>query len=190
MDADSNSKLTGVKATVAGFGLQNFDPRTFPKKLKAAEVVIESSKSCGLAYNHSKIFFDEDSAYEMCAMKKGEDTSACHGDSGGPLVINGDSSKPEDRILVGVFSRGMTKCLTGYPGVYIKVSSVAAWIEEVTKKVQDKKSNRKVGWIIGGILIGVFVSLGILQGYVWYKYKRLCHPSLSCSSHVMSAYAS
>merc|ERR1712232_563952 len=59
----------------------------------------------------------------MGAADPGKDS--CQGDSGGPLWDE------EDNLLVGVVSWGFGCAHPDYPGVYGRVSEVAAWIDNV-----------------------------------------------------------
>jgi secreted trypsin-like serine protease len=60
-----------------------------------------------------------------CVAAPGKDS--CQGDSGGPIVIRNGNG---DHIQVGVVSWGRGCAKAGYAGVYSRVSSGAAWIEQ------------------------------------------------------------
>jgi trypsin len=88
-------------------------------ELLEANVRLIPQKDCVEKYRRTGLnVYDE----MICASAPGKDT--CQGDSGGPLL----SLSEERDILVGVTSWGIG-CASEFPGVYGKVASVKAWVE-------------------------------------------------------------
>jgi len=74
--------------------------------------------------------YDLKSSLQLCAGGEvGRDS--CSGDSGGPLIQQANTDTPW--FLVGVVSFGTSKCGTGTPGIYTRVSAYIPWIEKNLK---------------------------------------------------------
>eukprot|EP01025_Chloroclados_australasicus_P006274 TRINITY_DN12033_c0_g1_i11.p1 TRINITY_DN12033_c0_g1~~TRINITY_DN12033_c0_g1_i11.p1 ORF type:complete len:306 (+),score=29.41 TRINITY_DN12033_c0_g1_i11:35-919(+) len=78
----------------------------------------------------------------LCAFN--ENVDACFGDSGGPLIfVDGagqldiSQGRPENDVFVGLVSWGpdwACTSITGFPGIYTKISSYVRWIDSVIEK--------------------------------------------------------
>ena len=112
--------LTGVEATVTGWGNTSSSVVDYPDTLQEVEVPILSNAECAQAYENNI------TGNMVCAGLPQGGRDSCQGDSGGPLVIfNDDTSRWE---LAGIVSWGYGCALPGLPGVYTRVSSFAQWI--------------------------------------------------------------
>lgn len=108
----------GVDATAIGWGARNYPgPPNYPHDLYEVVVPMVSDADCAMAYPTDFI------AHSMiCAGETGRDT--CGGDSGGPLLVPNGA----DWVQAGITSFGEGCGLPGFPGVYTRVSSYAAFI--------------------------------------------------------------
>ena len=79
-----------------------------------------SSGSCGL---YAAQYIGD---HMVCSGQAGGGKDACQGDSGGPLVATIGATN----VLVGVTSWGNGCALNNYPGLWSRVSSYAAWIDQ------------------------------------------------------------
>jgi len=121
--ADIDS-LTGVEATVTGWGNTSSSEIDFPDTLQEVEVPIVSNADCSQAYPNGI------TSNMVCAGVPEGGVDSCQGDSGGPLVIfNNATSRWE---LAGIVSWGYGCALPGQPGVYTRVSSFSEWITQET----------------------------------------------------------
>ncbi len=112
--------LTGVEATVTGWGNTSSSDIDYPDTLQEVEVPILANADCSRAYPGSV------TGNMVCAGVPVGGLDSCQGDSGGPLVIfNNETSRWE---LAGIVSWGYGCALPGLPGVYTRVSSFTEWI--------------------------------------------------------------
>ncbi len=114
--------LTGVEATVTGWGNTSPSDIDYPDTLQEVEVPILPNADCSRAYPGSI------TGNMVCAGVPEGGRDSCQGDSGGPLVIfNNETSRWE---LAGIVSWGYGCALPGLPGVYTRVSSFTEWITQ------------------------------------------------------------
>lgn len=126
LNDDSSFPEIGSTAYVMGWG--DTDPDDFnvetPNELMIVGLPVMSNEDCANAEtgdgSYAGTIFDN----MLCTESDGED--ACQGDSGGPLVIRGDD--PESDIQVGIVSWGIG--CGSMPGVFSRVSTAYAWIQE------------------------------------------------------------
>ena len=108
-----------VTALVTGWGrLESRGPR--PDVLQEVEVETMTNRACARSHGDHKITNNM-----ICAGSQGRD--ACWGDSGGPLAVMGQDGFYRQ---IGVVSWGNGCGTPGYPGVYTRVSSLLAWIQD------------------------------------------------------------
>lgn len=131
ISADQEPALaqTGTLATLSGWGgLQGYPAnqsppadQSYPDTLQAVDLPLLSAEVCGAAY-------PVDAARQLCAgyMEGGRD--GCQGDSGGPLVVPDGGG---GYLQVGVVSFGAGCAAPNFPGVYVRVSAYADWIQAV-----------------------------------------------------------
>lgn len=135
-DADFNTVLANLpNGTVSGWGCADPVPGSFPfcpnpppRILQAAQVPLVAQAQCQADYASITPITDN----MFCAGAAGSDTStntdSCFGDSGGPLVVD-HPSLPGTRVLAGLVDAGNGCAQPGFPGVYTRVSKLAAFIE-------------------------------------------------------------
>lgn len=124
----------GSNCTITGWGTLHSQGGQ-PEVLQQAPVEFVNRKSCEQNYTATK---DTITASMMCARgrSKGGITDSCQGDSGGPLVCQQDDGRYSVR---GVTSWGQGCGLPDFPGVYARVVSSLAWIDDVLDgKVKPK----------------------------------------------------
>lgn len=118
--SDTALYKAGTQAQVYGWG-DTTGRGDYPNALRTATVSVFADTDCQKAYPGST-----DGTYlkatMMCAGVQGGGRDACQGDSGGPLVVS-------DRV-VGLVSWGSGCALAAYPGVYTRVSAVAALVAQ------------------------------------------------------------
>jgi secreted trypsin-like serine protease len=120
-DNKANTK-SGSKATVSGYGTA-FEALPLPNLfMKTTDIELQSDDVCKQVYEGE--FNDND----LCAGDPTGKTGACFGDSGGPLVVG----EGNNRIQVGVVSRGLKCTGADTPKIYANVFSMLPWIREVT----------------------------------------------------------
>ncbi|EDV98088.1 trypsin [Drosophila grimshawi] len=109
----------GTHAMVSGWGKRTEQDEALPAMLRAVEVEIMDTNTCGAQYMTKDYTITEEM---LCAgfLEGGKD--ACQGDSGGPLTVDG--------VLVGIVSWGVGCAREGFPGVYTSVLHHSEWIEE------------------------------------------------------------
>jgi secreted trypsin-like serine protease len=108
--------------TVCGMGIS--DTGYTPDKLMDVEILAKSDSQCEAAYGAGPSGVTVDSMFCAGVDEGGRDS--CQGDSGGPLVFRQGST----HTLLGVVSWGVGCAEVGYYGVYARVSSGRAWIED------------------------------------------------------------
>ena len=91
-----------------------------PDILQEVEVETMTNRACARSHGDHKITNNM-----ICAGSQGRD--ACWGDSGGPLAVMGQDGSFRQ---IGVVSWGNGCGTPGYPGVYTRVSSLLAWIQD------------------------------------------------------------
>ena len=117
--AEPGQDYDNVTALVTGWGrLESRGSR--PDVLQEVEVETMTNRACARSHGDHKITNNM-----ICAGSQGRD--ACKGDSGGPLAVMGQDGSYRQ---IGVVSWGEGCGTPGYPGVYTRVSSLLAWIQD------------------------------------------------------------
>lgn len=113
-------------ATVTGFGTTSADSDSPSTRLLTVDVNILSNAACRAK---NSVYSGKVVDSMMCASVPQGGKDACKRDSGGPLVadLGGRNS------LVGVVSWGQGCAEASYPGVYTRVTSFRAWIDQQVK---------------------------------------------------------
>ncbi|EDW60454.1 trypsin beta [Drosophila virilis] len=114
-----DSPAPGTHAIVSGWGKRTEEDEALPAMLRAVEVEIMDTNTCGAQYLTKDYTITDEM---LCAGVDEGGKDACQGDSGGPLTVDG--------ILVGIVSWGVGCAREGFPGVYTSVRHHTAWIEE------------------------------------------------------------
>ncbi|MYS21551.1 Trypsin [Streptomyces sp. DvalAA-14] len=118
--SDTDLYQDGTQAEVYGWG-DTTGRGDYADGLRVAPVTVFADTTCEKAYPGSS-----DGTYVkatmMCAGAPSGGRDACQGDSGGPLVVAGR--------LVGLVSWGSGCAQAAYPGVYTRVSAVAALVAQ------------------------------------------------------------
>ena len=116
--AEPGQDYDNVTALVTGWGrLESRGSR--PDVLQEVEVETMTNRACARSHGDHKITNNM-----ICAGSQGRD---CKGDSGGPLAVMGQDGSYRQ---IGVVSWGEGCGTPGYPGVYTRVSSLLAWIQD------------------------------------------------------------
>lgn len=125
----------GTNATVAGWGVtQNGQPAPTPT-LRYVGVPVHTNDTCSASYypglaDPRGFPLEYHGSNMLCAGPMSGGKDACKGDSGGPLAVQaGDGSWRQ----IGVVSFGADCALPGYPGVYHRLTSSAAWIGQTRR---------------------------------------------------------
>jgi hypothetical protein len=132
---DGSAEKTGESASIFGYGLTGPSPLSSARSLRTGTMSVISSGACRRAYPKAII------ASEIC----GQDLShrrpplvqACPGDSGGPFI----HQTPLGPVQIGITSWGPevknAPCGRRHlPGVYMRVSSFASFIDEPDPVIQ------------------------------------------------------
>jgi hypothetical protein len=132
---DRTVEKTGETASIFGYGLTGASPLSSPRSLRTGTMSVISSAACRRAYPKAII------SSEIC----GQDLShrrpplvqACPGDSGGPFI----HQTPLGPVQIGITSWGPevknAPCGRRHlPGVYMRVSSFAPFIDEPDPVIQ------------------------------------------------------
>jgi hypothetical protein len=132
---DRSAEKTGESASIFGYGLTGPSPLSSARSLRTGTMSVISSAACRRAYPKAII------SSEIC----GQDLShrspplvqACPGDSGGPFI----HQTPLGPVQIGITSWGPevknAPCGRRHlPGVYMRVSSFASFINEPDPVIQ------------------------------------------------------
>jgi hypothetical protein len=106
----------GRPAEIAGWGERAEGTGDVPTRLVAASLTVFPSPTCAADLPGFR------AAEALCAGRPAGGVDTCAGDSGGPLRDLGGT-------VVGITSWGIGCGRVGRPGVYTRVSAVAAWID-------------------------------------------------------------
>ncbi|XP_072261307.1 transmembrane protease serine 9 [Pyxicephalus adspersus] len=112
----------GKKCVITGWGYLKEDNLVKPEVLQKATVALMDQTLCNSLY--SNVVTDR----MVCAGYLEGKIDSCQGDSGGPLVCEEPSGK---FFLAGIVSWGVGCAEARRPGVYVRVSKVRNWIQEV-----------------------------------------------------------
>ncbi|KAI9559691.1 hypothetical protein GHT06_013696 [Daphnia sinensis] len=116
--------LTGVMATVAGWGHDKSGGR-HATKLRKVGVPILANEKCKqwLVEGRKDLAITENS---MCAGYEEGGKDSCNGDSGGPLMIQEKSH----HVAIGLVSGGIGCALPKLPGIYTRIDNYLEWISQ------------------------------------------------------------
>lgn len=116
------SGMAGAMASVSGWGALE-QGGNGPDVLQKVNVPIVSNETC----NSAEAYAGKISTTEICAGIKEGGKDSCQGDSGGPLVINHNG----ELVQAGVVSWGEGCAVANKYGVYARVNSFNAWVDDV-----------------------------------------------------------
>ncbi|KAF2439829.1 trypsin [Karstenula rhodostoma CBS 690.94] len=119
LPASGSDPAAGSSSTVAGWGLTSSSGSGAPAALRYVTVPIVARSTCQSQYGASAI-----TANMVCAAEAAGGKDSCQGDSGGPLVTTGT------KTLIGVVSFGEGCALQGWAGVYTRVATQLAFINQ------------------------------------------------------------
>jgi secreted trypsin-like serine protease len=111
----------GAPAVMAGWGLTSYAQRIPTETLQSASTVVQGRRWCAA---NAPPFYAKS---ELCGIAPPSyATGACSGDSGGPLL----AQRPlgGEPIQIGIAVHVYGQCSTRHPSVYLRVSSISAWI--------------------------------------------------------------
>lgn len=141
LNFDTAAPLIGAEERVYGFGqMISGNSNSIASALRTATVFDLTGPQplpCGQYGNNFN------AAYQICAGVPGGGIDACLGDSGGPLLASIDG----EVRLVGVVSAGTGCALAQFPGIYTRVSTYAAWIDNTihpTYKIKTDDCRRNL----------------------------------------------
>ncbi|KAF8787997.1 proclotting enzyme-like [Argiope bruennichi] len=121
-----NIDLSWKIATVTGFGLTSVNG-SYSDVLMEVTFDIIDQETCRKSYAKDIRITDG----HLCAGSLDGSADSCLGDSGGPLVTVG---KGKRFYLVGIVSFGKKCVLSGFPGIYTRVTKYLDWL---TPKLAD-----------------------------------------------------
>jgi uncharacterized protein (TIGR03382 family) len=110
----------GVAATVTGWGALTEGGQTLPDELRTVTVPVVSLASASTSYGQQL------TADQLPAGLAAGGQDSCQGDSGGPLVV----AKGTAKVLAGVVSWGEGCARANLPGLYARVTSFTAWMDQ------------------------------------------------------------
>jgi trypsin len=121
---DPANDYVSYKSQCSGWGTVNSGGICCPDVLRYVTLNITTNTYCDDVYTLSRITDDM-----ICASDNTghNERDSCQGDSGGPLSV-----KEAGGIfrLIGIVSWGIG-CASGYPGVYARVGTQAAWVTNI-----------------------------------------------------------
>lgn len=121
----STSEKVGTRCHITGWGTLA-SRGVVPEVLQEASVTLLNKHDCEVNYTkeHQTI-----TGSMLCASGHSGNgiTDTCQGDSGGPMVCEEGGGY----VLRGVTSWGQGCAVSGFPGIYARVQSVMAWVEDV-----------------------------------------------------------
>jgi len=157
--------LAGFDSVVTGWGSMYNKNGPYPDALRQAHVSIYSNSVC----NNSLHYAGTVSSNELCAGYESGGYDTCNGDSGGPLVILYGSAW----WLAGITSWG-DGCANPYkPGVYVRISSHASWIQSIsgisslTPRLSRLSPKRNTSVMVPFTLSLVGRNFGIDSQVIW-----------------------
>jgi len=119
--AQVGNSFAGYVSTIQGFGVYSDAIGSVSSLKRFVSMPIMTNAACSSIWNVG--------AAQLCTDTSGG-RDACGGDSGGGLFIGDAYYHSGERIVVGIVSYGAAAgCELGYPGVYARVTSYIAWID-------------------------------------------------------------
>ncbi|CAH0728253.1 unnamed protein product, partial [Brenthis ino] len=126
-----NVRLSGKKATVAGWGIT--ETGTLSSILQKVEVPIKAETYCTEYLEYLERYSDpREHTLKFCAGEIGKDS--CNGDSGGPLMLFEVYKDDYRMIQYGIVSYGQEECGSASPGVYTDITKYMKWILDNIKE--------------------------------------------------------
>ncbi|XP_040273762.1 transmembrane protease serine 9 [Bufo bufo] len=122
----------GKKCIITGWGYLKEDNLVKPEVLQKATVALIDQTLCNSLY--SNVVTDR----MVCAGYLEGKIDSCQGDSGGPLVCEEASGR---FFLAGIVSWGVGCAEARRPGVYVRVSKVRNWIQDVISAQTQMESH-------------------------------------------------
>jgi len=132
LPTDTSRTYAGDTATVSGWGTTESGGSTSSYLQEVSVVVMTNEQCSNPPYGYDP---EEITDSMMCAGVVGGGKDSCQGDSGGPLVLSdGDGvTAGQNYFQIGVVSWGYGCAEAEHPGVYARVTSEVAWIQEKMK---------------------------------------------------------
>jgi trypsin len=121
---DPANDYVHYKSQCSGWGTLISGGACCPDVLQYVTMNITTNAYCDEVYTSSTIYDDMICATDNTGMNERD---SCQGDSGGPLSVKDGSGIFS---LVGIVSWGIG-CASGYPGVYARVGTQAAWVTNI-----------------------------------------------------------
>jgi secreted trypsin-like serine protease len=106
-----------------GWG-ETFSNPSSPPLLQEVEVPLVSRRSCNAPASYDGSI----TRFMLCAGEPAGGQDTCFGDSGGPLLVRGTSGAPD--VQVGITSWGDGCALPDKPGVYARLGTLGAWVQQ------------------------------------------------------------
>jgi uncharacterized protein (DUF2141 family) len=119
----TNLSLTGAKATVIGWGDQDFGAGKYPVDLREALVPIYDQETCNT--NYAKL--GGITPRMICAGYSQGRIDSCQGDSGGPLLVSSGIAGLWRQT--GIVSNGYRCAEPNFPGIYTRVTEFNSFLE-------------------------------------------------------------
>lgn len=115
LETDQSAYPAGRAATVLGWGYTSEGGPSSPT-LRRADLPLVADSDCAATFREFR------SPAMVCAGNRAGGVDACYGDSGGPLIAGGR--------LIGITSWGSGCARARTPGVFVRVATYAAAIQE------------------------------------------------------------
>jgi len=151
-------------ARVIGWGKWNYG--NISSTLREADLPIISTYECSSKYDKLKNYMITDK--QICALDTSREKDACHGDSGGPLLTRSGNSWKQ----IGIVSFGKA-CVSGYPGVYTKVSEYLNWIQSITRTTINNNSGNNDDVDEEKLIEKKVSGKGSVQSKEWKRYNPI-----------------
>ena len=121
----TRTEQVGTRCQITGWGTLSSRGAT-PELLQEAPVTLMNKEACEVNYTKQR---QTVTGSMLCASGESNAgiTDSCQGDSGGPMVCEEDGAF----VIRGVTSWGQGCALRDFPGIYARVHSVLAWVEDV-----------------------------------------------------------
>lgn len=119
---DGSTTLSGLSATIIGWGLLNENEDTYPGALQEVDLPIQPNSTCIASYGKSE-FTDN----MLCAGLAQGGKDSCSGDSGGPLMVQQNGAW----VLAGITSWGSGCARPDLYGVYTRVAKFVGFVDKI-----------------------------------------------------------